>query len=357
MNRLQRYIAAQLLRGFIMVTMALGGLFSVIILVQEIDDLEPGRYTLLDALLFVFLTLPQTIIGLLPVIALLGVSVALGAMNQSCELLVIRSCFLSVREITKAVLVTGSILLLADIALAQWIMPPLARSAYLNKALKTESLPAQETGKQGFYVRHDGLVMRVRGIRHGQHLSDVDLLYFDKDGLLQESISAANVLVRHGQPWLLSRVVVRHMQGNMLVRTPLQETLSISSPLPPGNLGLLLLPTESLPPSKLIAIIRTFRQQHQDPNPYRYALWQQLASPLSIMALLLLAVPLALGTWGRASSGRRLVLGLSLGIGFYVLNKLTIYLGVTIAMGAPLPALLPGTMVLILGLVLLRRIS
>lgn len=357
MNRLQRYMAAQLLRGFLVVTIALGGLFSVIALVQEIDDLEPGRYTLLDALLFVFMTLPQTLIGLLPVIALLGVSVALGAMNQSCELLVIRSSCLSVREITRTVLVTGAILLLAGIALAQWIMPPLARSAYLNKALKTESLPAQETGKQGFYVRHDGLILRVRGIRHGQHLTDVDLLRFDKDGLLQESISAANVLVRHGHPWLLSRVMVRRMQGDMLVRSPLQDTLSIPSPLPPGNLGLLLLPTESLPPSKLITTIRTFRQQHQDPNPYRYALWQQLASPLSIVALLLLAVPLSLGVWGRTPGGRRLVLGLSLGIGFYVLNKLTIYLGVTMAVGAPLPALLPGTMVLILSLMLLRRLS
>ena len=356
MNRLQRYMAAQLLRGFVIVTVALGGLFSVIILVQEIDDLEPGRYTLLDALLFVFLTLPQTIIGLLPVIALLGVSVALGAMNQSRELLVIRSC-LSVQEITKTVLVTGAILLLADMALAQWIMPPLARRAYLNKALKTESLPAQETGKQGFYVRHNGLILRVRGIRHGHHLTDVDLLRFDKDGLLQESISATNVLVRQGQPWMLSGAVVRRMQEGVLVRTPRQETLSIPSPLPPGNLGLLLLPTESLPPSRLIAIIRTFRQQHQDPNPYRYALWQQLASPLSIVALLVLAVPLALGAWGRASGGRRLVLGLSLGIGFYVLNKLTIYLGVTMAMGVVLPALLPGSLVLILGLALLRRVG
>lgn len=75
------------------------------------------------------------------------------------------------------------------------------------------------------------------------------------------------------------------------------------------------------------------------------------------MALLLLAVPLSLGTWGRASGGRRLVLGLSLGIGFYVLNKLTIYLGVTMAMGVVLPALLPGSLVLILGLVLLRRVG
>lgn len=357
MNRLQRYMAAQLLRGFAVVALALGGLFSIIALVQEIDDLEPGRYTLLDAVLFVLMTLPQTLIGLLPVIALLGVSVALGAMNQSCELLVIRASCLSVRQITQTILATGSILLLAGILLVQWVMPPLARSAYLNKALKTESLPAQETGKQGFYVRHDDLILRVRGIRHGQHLTDVDLLYFGKDGLLQKSITADNALVRHGQPWLLSHVVIRRLQDGVLVRDPLQPIVSIPSPLPPGNLGLLMLPTESLPPSKLISTIRTFRQQHQDPNPYRYALWQQLASPLSIMALLLFAVPLSLGTWSRAPGGRRLVMGLSLGIGFYVLNKLTIYLGITMAIGAPLPALLPGTLVLILGLVLLRRLS
>jgi len=70
--------------------------------------------------------------------------------------------------------------------------------------------------------------------------------------------------------------------------------------------------------------------------------------------MLLLAIPFALGL-GRSSSGLQLGMGGLLGTLGYALDRIGGYLGMLSGANAALTALLPGTLILVVALLLMRR--
>ena len=74
MLRIDRYIMQQFLIGILPALLLLLTLFSFMALAEELEDVGQGSFTLTDALMVVFLTTPKRIVELLPVTALLGLS-------------------------------------------------------------------------------------------------------------------------------------------------------------------------------------------------------------------------------------------------------------------------------------------
>ena len=87
---LQRYIASHLVRGWIMVFLVLATVFGLIGFIEEIGHTR-FEYDAIEVARYILKTLPQQLIGLAPVIVLLGSMVALSGLDRSNELTII-SC-------------------------------------------------------------------------------------------------------------------------------------------------------------------------------------------------------------------------------------------------------------------------
>ncbi|MBI2015435.1 MAG: LptF/LptG family permease, partial [Candidatus Rokubacteria bacterium] len=72
-------------RSYLLVLMILLTLFSVLALIEELEDLGKGRYRLGDIVAFIALTMPRRALDLSPVAALLGSVVALGGLASAGE--------------------------------------------------------------------------------------------------------------------------------------------------------------------------------------------------------------------------------------------------------------------------------
>ena len=103
MLKIDRYIMQQFLIGILPVLLLLIALFSFMALAEELEEVGRGDFTLTDALMVVFLTTPKRIVELLPVTALLGGLLGLGAMANHRELMAIRTSGLSKRRIAQTV--------------------------------------------------------------------------------------------------------------------------------------------------------------------------------------------------------------------------------------------------------------
>ena len=91
MLRIDRYIMQQFLFGIFPALLLLLTLFSFMALAEELEDVGRGSFSVPDALMVVFLTSPKRIVELLPVTALLGGLIGLGAMANHRELMAIRT--------------------------------------------------------------------------------------------------------------------------------------------------------------------------------------------------------------------------------------------------------------------------
>ena len=91
MTMLDRYLL-RTIGGSVLMVMAvfltLGGLF---LFIGQQDDIGVGTYGAIDALVFVLLNLPQQAWELLPISALIGTLVGLGALARGSELTVMRA--------------------------------------------------------------------------------------------------------------------------------------------------------------------------------------------------------------------------------------------------------------------------
>ena len=69
---LARYFVIAILRGYVIVAMALLALFALFAFMEEAGDIGEGAYSARDALLFVAMGLPVTLLDLAPFIVVLG---------------------------------------------------------------------------------------------------------------------------------------------------------------------------------------------------------------------------------------------------------------------------------------------
>jgi lipopolysaccharide export system permease protein len=72
----------------------------------------------------------------------------------------------------------------------------------------------------------------------------------------------------------------------------------------------------------LWTLIRYYRANALDARPYLFAFWSRVARTVAIAFAVLLPIPFVLGSLRSAGAGARTAIGLMLGIGFFLLQKL-----------------------------------
>ena len=105
----------------LVVLLALAGLFEFI---AELDDVR-GDYQTPQAVLYTALRLPNLAFEMLPVAALIGSLLGLGALAGNSEIIVMRSAGLSVSRLAGMVGVSGLVLLVLTGLVGEFIGPPL----------------------------------------------------------------------------------------------------------------------------------------------------------------------------------------------------------------------------------------
>jgi len=97
MKILDRYLGRIFLSSWLSVNLVLSGLISFLELAKQLDDIGKGRYRIMDALLYVGLTLPGRMLEMAPPSALLGSILALGLLSKNHELIALRAGGVSIQ--------------------------------------------------------------------------------------------------------------------------------------------------------------------------------------------------------------------------------------------------------------------
>ena len=120
MKILDAYIGQVLLRGMLLVALILLPLFTLLDLVQQLDDIGNGNYGLVDALIYEVFLMPSYLLSLMPFTALLGTSMALGGLAHTNELTAMRASGVSIQRIGLATLKSGTLFILLAIIIMEW---------------------------------------------------------------------------------------------------------------------------------------------------------------------------------------------------------------------------------------------
>ncbi len=354
MKIFERYVAVHVVAATLLSLAVLLALFLFVSVVDDLDRVGRGDYTVLRSLEYVASSAPRLAFSLFPVAAVIGSLLGLGMLAAHSELVVLRAAGVSVREIVRAVLKAAALLMAVALLLGELVAPFADRFSERRRA-SAYAGHAGAGNASGFWAREDNSFINVRGANPGQRMEEVFIYEFDEAWRLRTAAHAAEATFEDGQ-WHLSEVAQTRFEGDRIAGTSL-ERARWDSRFRPELASLVMLRPESLSALGLYRYIRHLRANRQSAERFELALWTKIAYPMATGVMVLLALPLVLGRLHRAGLGARMLVGALLGLVFHVVNQTAGHLGLVYRLDPMLSALAPTALFLAAALWMLRRLD
>jgi lipopolysaccharide export system permease protein len=319
---LDRYIALNYLKGMLPVLVLLLGLFSLLTLTEELEEVGNGTFRQIDAFLVVLYTSPRLIVDLRPVTALLGGLMGLGAMANHQELMAARAAGLSKARMARPVFQATLLIAIVVVLMQSLLVPVSEQAASELRSRSLESVSVEVGGRFKFWTRSGDNFVHVSNVLFNRILAGVEIYNMDEKGKLETLIQAERAIIVGEDTWLLENVTRTHLSG-MSASDDYTESLRWPSLISQEQAEVLILPLEALAPHDLVQYIRYLEINDLDTHHFRVIFWKQISIALAVVAMGLLSLPLLVGSTREISASQRIVLGGIIGIAFYLLQQMT----------------------------------
>jgi lipopolysaccharide export system permease protein len=327
MRTLDRYLATEVLKASLLAVVALAALDAFFGLIIELEDVGRYTYGVGDAFAYVGMTMPRRVMEVLPTGALIGCLLGLGGMAARSELVAIRAAGVSVSRIAWGVAKAGLVLVVVAALLGEFVAPWSETYATNLRTTAQRDVSAAHI-HPGVWLRDGRDFVHIGYVYPDGKLVNVTVYTFDEqrrltaDGIVTESASQVE-----------------------------RATL-----LDPALVQVMMLKSQNLTASALHRYVSYLESLGEDPRRYRQAFWSKLTAPLQGLVMLMVALPFAFGSARNTPLGRRLVIGITVGLLFHLVTRLFSQAGHAFDINPVLSATLPSLLFLSVAMLALRRI-
>ncbi|SEN05987.1 LPS export ABC transporter permease LptG [Halomonas caseinilytica] len=349
-DRLDRYIARNVLGAILVVQVVLLGLDLVITYINDLGDVE-GDYGALQVLLYLVMRLPWRFYQYAPVGVLIGALIGLGGMASSNELTVMRAAGRSLGRILWGVMKPVILVIVVVLFIAEFVSP---RTEQFASAWRLERLQGEGAvlTERGGWQREGDSFYRFGAIRADNVVLDLTRYRFEGREL-REAMNARRAVWRDGG-WVLEDVnTTRFVEGR--TEATHQATKPWQTELTPAELDRLLRDVETQAPSELWAHARYLQSQGQEATQPLLYFWQKMMMPLTMASLMLVAASFVFGPLRSVAAGTRVFYGVVTGLVFKYLQDLLGPASTVFGFSPAWAVLAPTLICAALGLYLLRR--
>ncbi len=352
MNILDRYIATTVISSSLMTLLVLASLAAFFSFLGQLGDLSE-TFGVWQAAEYVILSLPRRAYEVFPTSVLLGSLLGLGALASNSELVVMRASGLSVRRITLSVIKAGVILMLIAIFLGEVIGPPGEQQAQTRRAdAQSKSISLQ--GDYGFWARDGSRFVHIRQVLPGTRLEDITIYEYNDHHELQ-SVTRADSARYEQDKWLLTDILQSKISTQGVTTHKIENTYW-DSLLKPEVLDVLPVQPENLSAISLNKYVKHLQDNNLDSRRYELAFWIKLVTPLSVLVMLLVSMPFVFGPLRSSGTGQRILIGVLVGMGFFLLNQALNQIGLVYGFSPFLSAILPSIIFTVTGMYALKRV-
>jgi lipopolysaccharide export system permease protein len=320
MRVLDRYIIKAVLGSVVLVLAVLLTLLALFLFFDEQGWVGVGSYGNLQALQYVAMNLPATLVQFLPVAALIGSLRALGLLARGSELTVMRSAGVAIWRIGLSVLLAGVLLVPATLGIGEYLAPSLTQTARLQKAVQRNA-SISITSRSSAWIPDGAQILRAERLPGEAGFGTITVFDLASGNQLAAVGQAHGAHITGDGSWELEG----YAQSSFGSEGVLSETVAahrLSTSASPAFLGAIASDAQDLSLRELKVAIAHLRANGQDTRPYRFAFWARIAGLASIPLAVLLALPFAFGARLRAEGGARMVVGLVFGLAWFLLQRM-----------------------------------
>ena len=350
-----RYVGLSVVRGFLLLALIMVLLFSIILLIDELDQVGTGSYNWWIAIKYVFYHMPKLLLDFAAFISLVGSVIALGSLAANHELVAIESLGVSPRSVTYSVLLTALLLMLGVLLNAQFVIPATLQTAHVEKTLAVEGR-GDFISEAGYWAQSNHRFIHIKDVEHGRNPVDVEIFEFNEQYKLQRYLFAKKITFVNEQVWQLEDVEVKEVIDGELKIEKLTD-IQWESFLTAEQLGIVVSKPEALSITNLYYFVQGLKQRGEQSYRYELLLWQKIATPFSAAVMILLGIPFVFGSQRHVTTGKRITLGVLAGFSFYVISQVVAHVGSSMLWTPWIIAVLPVSVVLLILLFIQWRVT
>jgi len=349
---INRYIARHVYSGTLLTLVVLVSIALFFTLFSELRHVGRGDYGMLVVAEYVGLLIPGKVVEFMPLAVLLGTILSLGSLASNSEIIAMQAAGLSVYHFLRAVLQAAVILALLTFLLADWVVPVSETSAREVKSSAINTTTALRARK-GLWIKDSNQVLYIQELLPDGVARSIEIYQLDEQGLLQSTIAAESAIPRDNE-WVLKQVRQTFI-GDKAGESAEYDELNYSGNISFQLLDALMIEPGQMSSADLYAYMNFLRRNNLDTTAESLTFWQKVLAPLTVIIMCILAIPFVLGSQRHSSSGQRLMIGILLGLGYVVADRLLTLLGSHIGVTPALNAISPTLVFLLLTIYLLVK--
>lgn len=229
MKILSAYYMKSFLKLFVIISIALSIIPSLISLIDNLDELMPAGASLRDIVLYPVLNIPRFFSYIMPLAALLASLFTLGQASRRKEIVALMAAGGRVRYLLVRFVYAGAVMCVAGFALNEFIVPDASRRAEdIRVAAKQRGRSVSREGTVWLRGR-DGSIVRL-----GIYVPDKDMarrvsVFRMSGGMLKERIEADEA-VYEAEGWALKNAVSYAIETGSISRAGRMEFPYIEPP-------------------------------------------------------------------------------------------------------------------------------
>jgi lipopolysaccharide export system permease protein len=318
-NTLDRYLYRTVLLYTLMAMAVLLALAALVLFISQQSDIGVGSYSAADAFLFTLLNLPQSAFELLPIGAMIGALMGLGNLAAGSELVVTRASGVSVWRIAWPVGLAGLTLAVIMFGIGEYAAPSMAQFAKREKTV-LKMADVSFAGSSSAWVKDGNRILRVQTGEVDRAFGGVSVFELDGPTRLRSIQRAARISVADPGRWSLHNVATSRFEKDKVEGDTVSE-LSLRSTVNPEFLGLAATDPQMLTLHGLASYIDHLRRNSLETAVYEIGYWSRIARVFAVVVVTLLALPFVFGPLRSTGAGTRTVIGVLLGVVFFLVTR------------------------------------
>ncbi len=360
-TQLDQYIGRYVLAASLLVLGIFTVLFVFAVLVDALPDYGHSKFGFYELVRYVLLSQPRRLYELFPVVALIGTLLGLSVLARGSEIIAMRAAGLSATRIGIAALKAGGVLIVVAVMLGELLVPWAETEAQKGRARALAT--GLQTRASGLWLRDGSAILNIGEVLPQRYLLRATLYDFESENCgdgpcaqrrLRAWLRAARAQLVEGN-WRFEDVHLTVLDGTTLRYERIAEVVRPTQ-LTPDVLDAFSVRPEGLSAFNLYQYVGHLERHGQDSGRYRLALWQKLLLPLAIGVMVLFATPFVLRPERMGGLGRRIFLGVMLGLAFILAGRSFGYVGLIYGLPPLAGAVAPLLLFLALALIMLWRV-
>ena len=316
------YLARHLTTGIAVALLALIAIDGVIDFLDEIDKVD-ADYPLGTMLFYSLLEIAVSAYELLTIAVLLGCLIGLGGLAVNFEFLALRACGYTRMRIAYSILTVGFLLMIGAFIYGESVVPKAQYQQYRIKHCCEQQFHFF-TADNGYWAREGDYFINFKALLNDSEYLEVAVFELDRNYRLLRHIKAKRARVASDEKILAlqnAEVLIFGQENRMRkqVVEQFQVPFSISelSRTMPESLR-----QEHMNSYQLYSYIKFLKHNELNADIYELALWERFSTVLSILVVILLALPWIFGSVQSAETGKRFFVAVLLGLSYIIVSRI-----------------------------------